>query len=229
MLTPENKRIIERVINTIETGNPNGDYDDVTLLHDDPNDNLQITYGRSQTTETGNLRALIVAYSKANGKYSEAFKTYVDGLGNNEIGRDRLSSNGELIALLRSAGKDPVMQQCQDVFFDEHYWNPALNFFEREGFTLPLSMLVIYDSYIQSGRVFEFLRNQFPEHSPAAGGDEKQWIEEYVAVRDAWLRGHRRPAVRTSAYRTSCYKGLIKRGNWNLESLPIIANGTAVS
>lgn len=228
MLTAEHKDIIERIINTIETGNPNGDYDDVTLLDDGPGDTLQITYGRSQTTETGNLRALIIAYSKAGGTYSDNFKTYVDGLGNNEIGKNRLVHDKELIELLRAAGKDPVMHRCQDVFFDEHYWNPAHNFFEREGFTLPLSMLVIYDSYIQSGRVFEFLRNRFPERSPSRGGNEKQWIEEYVEVRDAWLRSHHRPAVRTSAYRTSCYKGLIARDNWNLDKLPIIVHGTRV-
>lgn len=228
-LTAENKRIVEHIVNAMETGSAEGNYADVTRLYDGPGNIRQITYGRSQTTEFGNLRDLIVMYSKANGSFSKNFETYVDGLGDNEIGHAHLAGDTDLINLLKMAGRDPVMRETQDIFFDEHYWYPALNFFDREGFTLPLSMLIIYDSYIQSGRVHEFLRNRFPERSPARGGDEKQWITEYVDVRDSWLRKHFRPAVRTSAYRTSDYKGIIAAKNWQLDKLPIRANGVLVS
>lgn len=226
---PVKKRLIERVLNAIETGSADGDYGDVTILHDGPGNIRQITYGRSQTTETGNLRDLIVLYSQASGAYSSSFKTYVDGLGDNELGKAHLVDDKRLLDLLRSAGKDQVMRDCQDRFFDKHYWAPAENFFRQGQFTTPLSMLIIYDSYIQSGGILDFLRQRFPEPLPSRGGHEMQWTTEYLETRDSWLRNHFRPAVRTSAYRTACYKGILEHNDWNLDLLPINAHGTPVS
>ncbi len=229
LITPTIKTRIEHVLNAMETGSAEGNYADVTILHDGPGNTRQVTYGRSQTTETGNLRKLIIKYVENNGKYAKDFIPYIDGKGNNEVGTNRLVDDSTFINLLeKSAKEDPIMISTQDTFFDDEYWMPARLFFDREDFTLPLSMLVIYDSYIQSGRIFDFLRNQFPENAPIRGGNEKQWIKEYCAVRYDWMSHHERSAVRASVYRVNDYKKMMLQNNWMLDILPLKANGVNV-
>ena len=55
-LTEAQKRICEQIVNVFETGSPTGDYGNVTVMDDGPGDKPQVTYGRSQTTEYGNLK-----------------------------------------------------------------------------------------------------------------------------------------------------------------------------
>ena len=45
------------------------------------------------------------------------------------------------------------MRQTQDAFFDKVYFQPAKAWADAHGFTLPLSMLVIFDSFIHSGQI----------------------------------------------------------------------------
>jgi hypothetical protein len=45
------RNLIERAINTVETGRPVGDYSAIVTYPDGPNDIRQITYGRAQTTD----------------------------------------------------------------------------------------------------------------------------------------------------------------------------------
>ena len=89
-------------------------------------------------------------------------------------------------------------------------------------------MLVIYDSYIYSGSVPMFLRKRFTELTPVNRGDEKKWITSYVDVRHQWLKYHEKPILRKTIYRTQTFINEIERGNWNLEKLPINANGVNV-
>lgn len=96
------------------------------------------------------------------------------------------------------------------------------------GFTLGLSALVIYDSFIHSGGILDFLRARFSERPPARGGNKERWISQNIEVRHAWLSSHHRPAVRSSRYRTRDLRREIGRGNWDLSLLPINANGTLV-
>ena len=69
------------------------------------------------------------------------------------------------------------MQRIQDDFFDKRYFQPAMQWADTNEFTLPLSALVIYDSFIHSGSILDFLRKRFPEVPPAKGGNEKTWIQ----------------------------------------------------
>ena len=64
-LSAGQKQIIERVINVFETGTVDGDYGAISIYSDGPHDVRQITYGRSQTTEYGNLRELVSRYGAA--------------------------------------------------------------------------------------------------------------------------------------------------------------------
>ncbi len=225
MITWSIKKLIERVINVFETGTPDGKYSQVTILADGKEGTRQITYGRSQTTEQGNLAKLIEMYIRNNGNFSEQFSKYID-----KIGKQPLVDNKTFKDLLRTAAKeDEIMHSTQDEFFDLVYYKPAYEFFEKNGFTLSLSMLVIYDSYIHSGCILQMLRKRFGEYPPAKGGDEKKWITSYVDIRHQWLKYHTNLILQRTIYRTQCFKDQIAADNWMLDKLPINANGVGVN
>lgn len=218
----EKKDKIQSILNVFETGSKEGKYGKVTIFSDGPKGIRQITYGKSQTTEWGNLNKLIKSYSEKNGVYSEFFKPYVSKIGKVSVVNDK-----ELIKKLKEAGEDPVMRETQNEFFDQYYWNPALEFFKENGFTYPLSMLIIYDSFIHSGGILSFLRNRFPAKTPVKGGDEKKWIEQYINVRHSWLSNHTRSILRKTTYRTRNMIDAITKNNWNLDE-KFNANGIIV-
>jgi chitosanase len=223
-LTAAQKSIIERVVNAFETGSADGDYGDISIFNDGPSDIRQITYGRSQTTEYGRLGELVAAYVDAAGQFSDPLRQYVG-----RIGQEPLTDDADFKNLLKRAGReDPVMARVQDEFFDTAYFTPAMRWADRNGFRLPLSALVIYDSFIHSGSILSVIRNAFPERPPAAGGDEQAWVRAYVAARNHWLATHARPIVRRTTYRTELLQNEIDRMNWDLSQVPIVANGVRV-
>ncbi len=232
----DKKNKIIQVLNVFETGVAQGKYHLISVYQDGPMDKntgrniYQITYGRSQTTEFGNLKRLIEVYMEMDGKFSNSFQNYVNRIGQ----RPSLRKNKEFIKLLkRAALEDVVMKNAQDVFFDRYYYKPAHAWFTGHGFTLPLSLLVIYDSFIHSGRILGKLRQKFAEVPPVEGGDEKKWITNYVNARHDWLLSfqyHSNPKRRVLAktvYRTQCFKDLIAANNWELEGT-INANGVLI-
>ena len=223
MITNKIKTKIQKILNAIETGKPDGDYANISLYDDGPNHIKQITYGKSQTTEWGNLSKLINLYILKKGKYEQQLRPYQD-----KIGRITLVHDTDLINILRQAGHDPIMIEAQDEFFDKHYWEPAKQWFDEKKFTLPFSMLVIYDSFIQSGSMLKFLRNKFPETTPVNGGDEKTWIKQYVDVRNDWLSHHSQQILVNSAYRTRDLIRGLKEENWMLDET-FIANDCKIS
>lgn len=224
-LTAKQKLVCERVLNAFETGMVKGDYSNISIYEDGPHGIRQITYGRSQTTEYGNLGRLVAMYAKAGGTYSSDIAPYVKLVGNTALVDDRTFKS-----LLRRAGQeDPVMWATQDKFFDIAYFQPAVKWATDNGFTLPLSMLVIYDSFIHSGGVPDWLRSRFAEMPPKKGGDEKAWIRSYVDVRHKWLANHSRPDLRLTIYRTRDLMREINRNNWDFKYLPIMANGAPVT
>jgi chitosanase len=223
MITTPQKSKIEAVINVFETGKKEGKYDALVVYRDGRGGSRQITYGRSQTTEQGNLKTLIVRYIENGGLYAEAFRPYL-----NQVGSVSLADNAAFKNLLRlSARKDAVMRTTQDTFFDVLYYQPAYHFFKVNGFTEALSLLVIYDSYIHSGGVPRKLRERFAEHVPLNGGNERKWVEQYVETRHNWLLNHPNKLLRRTVYRTICFKEQIAHKNWNLEK-GILCNGVVV-
>jgi len=163
-------------------------------------------------------------YVEADGIYSGKLAQFAD-----RIGSSPLTNNAEFKQILRDAGrKDPIMQAVQDAFFEKRYFEPAMDWADKNGFALPLSGLVIYDSFIHSGSILWLIRQRFAESPPSAGGREKVWTRDYVIERNKWLKSHHRPAVRKSSYRTEVLIRGIGRDNWDLSQLPIDANGIKV-
>ena len=223
-LTPAQKAIIERIVNALETGRPQGDYGAIAIFNDGPHGIRQLTYGRSQTTEYGKLRLLIARYAAAGGTYSKDLGAYEE-----RIGEEPLADDHPFRSLLRIAGRtDPVMRDAQDAFFEQEYFHPAMQWAADHGLTFPLSALVVYDSYIHSGSILPLIRRTFPERTPDAGGDERAWTTAYVKARHTWLADHPRATIRKTQYRTRCLWTEIRRANWNLNVRPIRANGVVV-
>ncbi|EOR93575.1 hypothetical protein ADIARSV_3288 [Arcticibacter svalbardensis MN12-7] len=230
MITATTKDKTERIVNVFETGSTQGKYDSLVKLKDytdakTKSNIVQITYGRSQTTEFGNLKSLINVYMQHNGIFKKELLPYINRIGQ----KPSLASDLTFCNLLKKAGKtDPAMQASQDDFFDSYYYLPAYAWFNQMGFKLPLSLLVIYDSFIHSGGILNFLRQRFPEMVPVKGGDEKKWTSQYVDVRDEWLRTNKKVILQNTVYRTECLKEQIKNDNWDLKR-PVVANRVTVA
>lgn len=227
-ITSIQKNKILRVINVFETGVPDGKYDSISIYKDGTVNGVkvyQITYGRSQTTEFGNLKRMLELYISRNGMFAAPFRKFMSKIGK----LPSLKDNVEFKSLLKAAAKqDAIMRQTQDEFFDIYYYQPAFNWFAGQQFTSALSMLVIYDSFIHSGSIPLFLRQKFAERTPLNGGDEKNWIKQYVDVRHNWLKTHSNTILQKTIYRTQCFKNQIKTNNWDLAQT-IVANGTPIS
>lgn len=228
-ITPVVKRKIEQVINAFETGSADGKYGTLARLKDykDPDTGAfiaQVTYGRSQTTEYGHLKALVADYIGQHGVYANELKPYLNKIGKKP---SLATENGFCNALINAGKNDPIMKSCQDHLFESKYYQPAFSWFNQHGFKLPMSMLVIYDSMIHSGSILRFLRRRFITSVPANGGDEREWITNYVNARHHWLANHSNPLLRKTIYRTNCFKEQIAQGNWDL-SQTITANGVRI-
>jgi len=216
MITDAIKRKIKQIISVFETSSLNPKYGQVTVLPDGPGGVKQITYGAHQTTENSHLKELLTNYVNGRGKYAADIRPYLP-----KVGKYVLHSSETFKSLLRLAGNDELMQDLQESLFEKRYWLPAYQFFTVNGFVLPLSMAVIYDSYIHSGGLPSWLRNKFAEVPPAKGGDEKAYINAYVNARDQWLEEHTNKILRNTDYRTDVWKEQILNCNWNLAS-PVV-------
>lgn len=224
ILTRAQRSVIERAINAFETSSADGVYDKLVVMADGPHKMRQITYGRSQTTEFGNLRELVAGYVAANGQFSAALAPFAD-----RVGSVPLADDATFKDLLRKAGRsDPKMKVVQDRFFEKRYFQPAKKWAEAEGLKQPLSMLVVYDSFIHSGGILWFLRQRFPESTPTGGGTERAWIRAYVNARHQWLSTHPDQLLRNSSYRTRDLQREVAAGNWKLAKLPLMAHDIAV-
>lgn len=216
----DKKQKIQRILNVFETGTPDGKYGNVSIFNDGPGNVKQISFGRSQTTQHSNLQELINDYISNGGKYSDEFR----GVNFKDY---NLVYNKRIIDALKKSGDDPIMRLTQDRFFDRRYWEPAMKWAEENGFTLPISQLVIYDSFIHSGGILSFLRKRFSEKTPINGGDEIEWIRAYLKTRHNWLATHSRPILRKTIYRTSNMINHLETKDYQLNN-KFFANGTWV-
>lgn len=222
MIDEKEKENIKQVVNVAEMGVKNIRYGDVYIYADGPGNVKQLTLSVG-FVESGNLKTVVEQYAAASGQYSDQFKKYVGRIGKTPF----LVNDKELINLFKAAGKDPVMQKIQEKLLEAKYWEPALKFFNDNGFSLELSMLVIYDSFVHSGTVLDFLRKRFSEPTPKNGGNEKKWVESYVDVRHQWLKYHSRKILQNTIYRTKAFKNEIAKGNWDLSGTEYM-NGVAI-
>jgi chitosanase len=221
-ISMDKKGLIKKILLSFEQSSNTIKYDKIYLWNDGPKNIKQITVSFG-ITEWGNLKKLIDSYIKLNGNLSDKFKTYL-----NKIGVESLANDNSFIELLKQAGKDPVMQMCQERAFDDMYIDPAYNFCLTNKLETPLSKLVISDSYLHSGSILSFLRNKFSEKIPANGGNEKIWTESYCKARKEWLENHTREVLRKTVYRMNFMLDRIKDNDWDLSKSSYNANGVKI-
>lgn len=229
LITLQVKAKVIAIVNCFETGSVTGKYDAIAILNDNPVRGKQVTYGKSQASEFGGLPLLLKEYEQRQGYLNQVLTQKLPDLAklvDSRTGKDTiLSRDHDFIQLLHDLARDPLMQQVQDQFFDQHYFSPAYYWFTDNGFTLPLSLLVIYDSFIQSGSIPQHLRARFPTVPPVQGGNEKNWISDYVTARDEWLESI--SYLKTTEYRTKDFLDAIDAGDWMLAH-DFNANGTLI-
>lgn len=218
--------LIRRVLSVAETGRAEWDPSVIYIYADDN----RFTPARKQITlsigftESGNLKKVLQRYISKGGALSAAFATYLPSLG---AGQSR-AGDVKFINLLKSAGIEHAMKAAQTECFEELYLEPAFTWAISNGFRLPLSYLVIADSYLHSGSMLAFLMNRFQEKRPVNADNEQRWIRSYLDTRKNWLSTHSNKILHKTVYRANCYLTELTKGNWMLADTPIVMNGVSV-
>ena len=222
MLTEQQVKTAQAIVNIFETGHPQGDYGQVTVL---AGDSGHLTYGRAQTTlASGNLYLLIKDYCETPGaRLAAELQVYLERLRNRDTSLDR---EVRLRQLLRQAGDDSVMHDVQDQFFDRVYWTPSVHAASALGIRTGLGTTVVYDSRLHGS--WERMRDRTIDRYGAARDiGEEIWGGHYVAVRMEWLSTHSNALLRKTVYRMQAFRKLIDQGKWALE-LPLFVRGIRI-
>lgn len=226
---------IKKVIRVFETGQTSGGYGKVSIYKDGTHpvtgeDIEQVTYGAFQTTEQSHLSYLLRSYcANTDALYRSVLFNYIAQINTYKTAESTvLAKDATFHYLLKEAGdNDRIMYICQEAMFEVKYFSPAINFARQKGFKHPLSMLVIFDSFIHSGGLLPFLLTRFSEPLPSQGGREKVWIVQYLNVRRNWLATHKRLPLQKTVYRIDCFLELIKKNDWGLDGV-VVANGKRI-
>jgi chitosanase len=222
---PKYVRFIRRILSVAETDQPEWDPAAVYVYGDGTGGRKQCTLSIGFTADGGNLVKVLERYVADDGAYSDRLVPHIALLKAGDPGTD-----SDFIALLKEIGKkDPLMKSVQEEMFDKLYLAPAFSWAAKYGFALPLSYLVIADSFLHSGSMLDFLMNRFPEKKPSDGGKEEDWILVYTDTRRDWLKNHSNKILRGTTYRCDCYLREMKRDNWDLAQAPVNMHGTEVN
>lgn len=213
---------VKSMLNVFEndSGSPLTEYNKIYIYADGNNNRRQVTLSTGFTEDGGALGKVVSRYVSKAGKYSQALAGYL-----RRIGTGVLHSNSEFKRLLVTAGsEDQKFRDACDEIYREIYGQPAIDWATKYGFTQNLSFAVIQDSFLHSGGILDFLRSRFPASPPSRGGNEKEWVKQYVDARHAWLANHSNRILRNTVYRTQFFKRQIANENWSFD-LPMTANG----
>ena len=221
----DSKHTIREILNCFEVGKPETNYTSIYIYADGKNNIRQVTLGTGYTSsDNGTLWSVFRAYQSLGGDASKLL-SYQSRTNDPSLASDKTFIN----LIISTAKSDQKFRDAQDKVYDDIYWSKGAQWFTKNGFTLPLSMAVIQDSYLQSGSIPSFLTHKFPDNVPSNGGDEKKWIKAYLDTREYWLAHHSRKVLNTTVYRPQFFLNQIDHDNWNLDKFPIYPNDTKIS
>lgn len=215
-------RTAAAIVRIFETGLPAGRYSALAVL----NDGAGISYGVSQFTHrSGSLQKVVEQYLANGGTVAvNTFRKHLPALRLRTASAIRsLAANAEFRNSLVRAGATDEMRAAQEHVAYEMYMLPALRACAGSGFTLVLSLAVIYDSLTHGS--YAMIRDRVRIKS-SEKEFEKAWITDYVRRRDAWLASV--PRLSVTRYRTKFFLDLIAVGKWHLE-LPLKVNGALLT
>jgi chitosanase len=213
------------IVNIFETGRPFGDFGAVAVL----NDGAGVSFGINQFTHrSGSLAAVIERYLELRGAVGRfILESALPNLRRAEPVVIRAYARDERFKeTLRAAAITSEMRIAQMQIGFERYLKPAADACAGSGFTLPLSLGVIYDSLTHGS--YERIRDRVSVMGSGASDEsdaltfEKAWITAYVRERDCWLASI--PRLNSTRYRTRFFLNQIMLGSWNL-TLPLSVNG----
>lgn len=219
----QTKDTIIKILNCFETGSQETNYSSIFVYADGPQDKHQLTLARGFTECGGTLWKVFQRYADKGGVNGARLLEY-----KKDSCQQTLPTNQSFRNLIHESCADSIMIEAQDEIYDEIYYKNGEVWAAQHGFKLPLSLLVIQDSMLQSGSILQFLRDRFSAKVPSDSGDEKTWITDYVIARDNWLLNHSRVILRGTVYRTHFLKKQIDLNNWDLKSFPIYPNGVKI-
>lgn len=221
MITQLQKATAQAIVTVFETGTVRGDYSDVTLKE---NDAGHLTYGKLQTTLAGGgLFGLVHDYCAAPGaRFGAKLAPYLPRLEARDL---TLDFDLHLRNLLRAAADDAVMRDVQDAFFDREYWARAERAAARLELASPLALSVVFDGYIH-GSFEKIARRVVKAIGMPSSAGEQVWLQEYVALRRAWLAGS--TTLCATVYRMDAFNQLMTQDLWNLD-LPLAMRGAEIS
>jgi chitosanase len=219
---PLTEKIAKAIVNIFETGRLLGNYGRVTVAAGDPG---HLSYGRSQATlASGNLFVLINRYCSSPGAaFGSDLTPYLPRLQACDV---TLDNDTDFKNLLSRAGADPVMQQAQDAFFDNGYWQPANRTAATIPLKTPLGITTIYDSKVH-GHCDAIVAATAASFAGAAAV-EPDWVARYIAIRRAWLANNPKVILRACVYRMDELQKLVDTGKWNLDP-PLTVRGITIT
>jgi chitosanase len=214
---------INTLISVFETGRIDGNsmYSQVVY---NPHDSGGLSYGKYQASlNSGNLFLLIKGYCTKNPKDGQALVAFLDRLGDKDTS---LNTDQHFIAALIDAGSISSMQSAQDLFFSTVFLSPALSTCNAMGMTTPLSVGVVYDSFIQGA--FNTIMTLANAQGSFSDIGEVQWIKNYLNARLAWFASNANPLLKNCVYRPQFFLDQIDKDNWTL-ALPFLVHGVSVT
>jgi chitosanase len=127
-------------------------------------------------------------------------------------------------AAWRQVAGDPLLRGAQDEISDGLYYFPALKLASRLGLKKDLSKIALYEAAIQHGLGSDpdglaalVKRASMAAKPPSAGGDERAWLGQFLAVRRATLLNASDPATHDvwadSVGRADAMLGIFHSGN----------------
>lgn len=210
------------IVHIFETSKAFGDYAACAVL----NDGAGVSYGINQFTHrSGSLLEVVNTYLGNGGQIGRAaIEEALPLLRQKSAGAiGTLAGNAKFKKALKAAAVTSEMRSAQHEIAEKRYLRPAIEAAEGSGFTLPLSLAVIYDSINHGSYARIRDRVKIARRNYASDTEfEKAWVYSYVKNRDAWLESIPRLAV--TDYRTDFFLAQIARGNWALD-LPVNVHG----
>ncbi len=129
----------------------------------------QVTLSIGFTEGGGNLKKVLKRYIDNGGALALTFAPYLPTMGSGRT----LANDPKFIKGLKEAEKNRLWSRRRMNVSKSSISDPLVKWAKRYGFALPLSFLVIADSFLHSGSMLRFLLVKIPEKRPKDGGDER--------------------------------------------------------
>ena len=201
----------EETVKKLLVGREGTDYGSILELQSD-----DLIYGIGEwSIKSGGLFRLLRSYTqKPNAQYASQVKSL--------IATGTVEKTPGLNSMLTMTARDPVMRQAQDDLFRTDVIEKDLSVVQTLGLRLPLSIAIVCDTIVNSGSSsIKKLADQATSktgNSPKGGGDEKQWMMNFLDARSDFLKSHNQfpQFVRGWEARVESYRKLARDDDWML-------------